>query len=199
MDFKEIVENRYSCKKFNGEKVPKDVFEKLQHLIRMAPSSFNLQPWKIIIVTDQETKEKLFPHSWNQVQITTCSHLLVLCAETDVDKLISRLKNAMIKNKVDKERVESYIAYMTNAMKKKSEEEVLIWAKNQVFLALGNALNGAKSLGLDACPMGGFLPDEYKKVLDLPDDLVPTVLCPIGYRADSPRPKVRLSKEDIFL
>ncbi|MDD1666434.1 MAG: nitroreductase family protein, partial [Methanomicrobiales archaeon] len=67
-----------------------------------------------------------------------------------------------------------------------------------VFLALGNALNGAKSLGLDSCPMGGFDPKEYARILGLPPHLVPTMLCPVGYAADTPEPKIRFPVEEIF-
>lgn len=77
-------------------------------------------------------------------------------------------------------------------------EQQLAWAQHHVFLAIGNALNGAKSLGFDSCPMGGFDPKEYSRILGLPAHLVPTMLCPIGYAADNPKPKWRFKKEDIF-
>jgi nitroreductase len=77
-------------------------------------------------------------------------------------------------------------------------EMQLAMAKQHVFLALGNALNGAKSLGLDSCPMGGFDPKEYARILDLPAHLVPTMLCPVGYAADKREPKIRFPAEEIF-
>jgi nitroreductase len=80
---------------------------------------------------------------------------------------------------------------------KMSPEQKLCWAKSQVFLALGNAVNGAKSLGFDSCPMGGFDPAEYSRVLRIPPPLVPTMLCPVGYAADRPMPKVRFPVEEI--
>jgi nitroreductase len=74
----------------------------------------------------------------------------------------------------------------------------LAMAQHHVFLALGNAVNGAKSLGLDSCPMGGFDPKEYARILGLPPHLVPTMLCPVGYAADRPEPKIRFPVEEIF-
>ena len=59
----------------------------------------------------------------------------------------------------------------------------LAWSQAQTYLALGNALNGAKSLGLDSCPMGGFNPDEFTRILNIPKPLVPVMLCPVGYAA----------------
>ena len=77
-------------------------------------------------------------------------------------------------------------------------EAQVAMAQHHVFLALGNALNGAKSLGFDSCPMGGFDPKEYSRILGLPPNLVPTMLCPVGYAADRPMPKVRFPREEIF-
>ena len=78
-----------------------------------------------------------------------------------------------------------------------SPEQRLAWSQAQVYLALGNALNGAKALGFDSCPMGGFNPAEFSKILKIPSPLVPTMLCPIGFAADKPMPKIRFPKEDI--
>jgi nitroreductase/dihydropteridine reductase len=85
-------------------------------------------------------------------------------------------------------------ARFTQAM---SPEQKLAWSQAQTYLALGNALNGAKSLGFDSCPMGGFDQKEFTRILKIPPPLVPTMLCPVGYAADKPMPKVRFAKEDI--
>src|SRR3989338_5744684 len=132
MDLEKIVQERYATKLFDGRKIPEGKISKLFEVIRNAASSFNIQPWKIIVVKNQELKERLQPATWNQQQIPTCS-------------------------------------------------------QRQTFLALGNALNGAKSLGFDSCPMEGFDPKEYTKILGLPGNLVPTALCPIGYASDKPK------------
>jgi nitroreductase len=78
-----------------------------------------------------------------------------------------------------------------------SKDQKLAWSQAQTYLALGNALNGAKSLGFDSCPMGGFDPQEFSRILKIPAPLVPVMLCPVGYAADKPMPKVRFSKEEI--
>jgi nitroreductase / dihydropteridine reductase len=78
-----------------------------------------------------------------------------------------------------------------------SFDEKLAWAKSQVYLAVANALLGAKALGFDSCPITSFQPEEYARILSIPEHLVPTLVCPIGYAADTAQPKRRLSKEDI--
>ena len=85
-----------------------------------------------------------------------------------------------------------------NIMGNMPPEKKLEMAKAHTYLALGNAVNGAKALGFDSCPMSGFDPEEYSRLLDLPDHLVPTLICPVGYAADNPVPKVRLPREEVF-
>ena len=85
----------------------------------------------------------------------------------------------------------------TGFAKSMSVVQRLAWSQAQTYLALGNALNGAKALGFDACPMGGFDQKEFSRILKIPSPLVPTMLCPVGYAADTPMPKMRFAKEDV--
>jgi len=195
MDFEKIVHERYATKHFDGRKIPESKVNKLLDMIRYAPSSFNIQPWKIIVVTNDKLKEKLTPASMNQKQIESCSHLLVFCANIDIAGNIDKLEELMKKAGAST----GYIDIMRGFDKSLGEEQKLAWAQRQTYLALGNALNGAKSLGFDSCPMEGFDPKAYAKILELPSNLVPTALCPIGYTNDKPNPKLRFSAEEIFV
>ena len=136
--------------------------------------------------------------SWNQPQIGTASHVLVLCADDDIGSLITRLEGALIKAGASKESLKGYVDVMRGFAEGKDKAARLAWAQKQVYIALGNALNGAKALGFDSCPMEGFDPAQYSKILGLPENIVPTLVCPIGYAADTPRPKVRFAAEDVF-
>jgi nitroreductase len=93
--------------------------------------------------------------------------------------------------------IRRHVIELASAHKEKSLEARLAYARNQVFISLGNALNGAKALGLDACPMTNFQPQEYSRILNIPAHIVPAVLVAVGYAADKPTPKRRLAKEDI--
>lgn len=197
MNFNEIVMARYATKKFDGKMIEESKVKKLMELIRFAPSSFNIQPWKIKVIKDKATKEKLLAASMSQQQVTTCSHLLVFCADNDLKGRIDKLES-MIKSAGQLDTYGKYIEIMRGFASSMSEEQRTSWAQRQTFLALGNALNGAKSLGFDSCPMEGFDPEGYSKALNLPKNLRPTVLCPIGYAADTPNPKMRLPENEIF-
>jgi nitroreductase len=197
MEFADIVMSRYATKKFDGRTIPDTKINELLELVRFAPSALNLQPWKIKVVTDQNIKEQLKPAAFDQEQITTCSHLLVFCADPDYDNLIRRLGVLLKKSKVPEEMQERIIGMAIQFTKPMSPEQKLAWSQAQTYLALGNALNGAKSLGFDSCPMGGFDPKEFSRILKVPPPLVPTMLCPVGYAADKPMQKLRFPKEDI--
>ncbi len=198
LTFDEVVHQRYAAKKFTGERLPQEKVDALLEIIRMSASSFGLQPWKIKIVTDKETKDKLQAASWNQPQVGTASHVLVLCADSNVDALIDKFEAAMIKGGATKEKIAGYIKMMKDFAAGMNEEQRKTWAQKQVYIALGNALNGAKYLGFDACPMEGFSPKDYSEILKLPKNLTPTLVCPIGIAADMPMPKTRFPVKDIL-
>jgi nitroreductase len=197
VEFKDIVMQRYATKKFNGKKIPEEKINELIELVRFAPSALNLQPWKIKIVTDQKLKVRLKPAAFGQEQVTTCSHLLVFCANPDYDDLMERLGILLQKNNVPEDARKMILGMASQFVTTMSPDQRFTWSQAQTYLALGNALNGAKSLGFDSCPMGGFNPEEFTKILKIPKPLVPVMLCPVGYAADKPMPKMRFAKEDI--
>lgn len=198
MEFKEIVKSRYATKKFDGKQIPKEKVDALLELIRMAPSSFGLQPYKILVISDKKIKEKLSPATWNQPQITSCSHLLVFCANTDIKPHIDKYERMMEDAKMPEENVRSYVGMMKGFEEALSGEHKLSWAQRQAYIAVGNAVNGAKSLGFDSCPMEGFSPEEYSGILKLPKNIIPSALVAVGYAADEQNPKIRYSKEELF-
>ena len=197
MQFAECVMQRYATKKFDGRTIPAAKVNELLELVRFAPSALNLQPWKIKVIADKATKAALRPVSNDQEQITTCSHLLVFCADADYDSLNKRLGELMKKNHVPDEIIKMVTGMAAGFVAGMSPEQRAAWSQAQTYLALGNALNGAKSLGFDSCPMGGFDPREYSRILKIPAHLTPVMLCPIGYAADKPGPKIRYSRDEI--
>ena len=190
---------RYATKKFDGKTIPEAKIKELVELIRYAPSAVNLQPWKLKIIVDPKIKEELRPAAFGQEQITTCSHLLVFYADTDTDALIEKVDRTMKRSGVPTRRRNMVVGLARNMTANMSPEAKAGWAKCQVFLALGNALNGAKSLGFDSCPMTGFDPQACSRIIKTPPHLILTAFCPVGYAADTPMPKMRFVEEDIIL
>ncbi len=198
MTFKEIVMARNATKSFDGKKIPQEKVEELLHIIRHAATSFNVQPWRVMIIEDDDRKKALAGAAWNQPQVTSCSHLFVFCANIELESLTDRLEAKAIEAGTPKEKVEAFIGMIRGFIKGLQGENRLAWAQRQTYLALGNGINGAKALGFDSCPMEGFEPDEFAKILGLPETLVPTALMTIGHANDTPRPKLRFSREEMF-
>jgi len=199
MDFKDCVEQRYATKRFDGRPIPDAAVRELLELVRLAPSALNLQPWRIKVVSNPAQKEALKPAAFDQEQITTCSHLLVFCADPDYDGLIRRLEALLKENGVPEETRTAIVEMASRFADAMTPEQRFAWSQAQTYLALSNALHGAKSLGFDSCPMTGFDPAAFSRILAIPGPLVPVILCPIGYAADSPGPKRRFSLEEILI
>lgn len=196
MNLKTIMQERYATKKFTGEAIPQEKIDELQEMIRLAPTSYGLQAFKVKVVTDPALKEKLQAASWNQPQITTCSHLFVFCADTDVTRRLDEYKD-LLSGKMPKENVENFTGMIANMIASLSEEDIHGWTARQTYIALAHALLGAKALGFDSCPMEGFDAQQYETILDLPNNLKPVVICPVGIAADEARPKTRF--DDLFI
>ncbi len=134
----------------------------------------------------------------DQPQINSCSHLLVFCANTDLDGHAQKNVQMMRENGVPGEVLEGYENVMKTFLGNYDSKAGLVEAQENVFLAVMTAIFAAKSMGVDSCPMQGFDPSAYSEILDIPSDIVPTMIVPLGYPADKQMPKMRFSKDEIF-
>lgn len=135
-----------------------------------APSSFGLQPYKIIAVSNKELKEKLKPVSYNQSQVTECQTLFILCARTDVEARAEEyLKVAGAEAMRDM--LMGFVSYLPDKT---------AWATKQAYIALGFGLAAAAEYKIASCPMEGFNGVEVAKILELPSTLVPVVFLAVG-------------------
>lgn len=199
MEFQEIVEQRYAAKKFESRPVPEEKIAQLVELIRLAPSALNLQPWKVKIVSDPQVKEQLAAATENQEMAATASHILVFCANSDIAPLIEKVSAGMTAAGVPEE-IRNHVLELANGVNESlSPEQKKEWATRQVYLAVGNAVNGAKALGFDSCPVTSFQPEEFARILNIPAHLHPVIICPLGYAAHPAKPKLRFPVEDIVL
>lgn len=205
----ELLKNlnwRYATKKFDTtKKVSSDDLQKLKEAIQLSVSSYGLQLYKVIIIENPEIREKLKPASWNQSQITDASHVFVFCNYTDASpKAIDDfIKQTAETRNIDLEQLNGYGDFIKEKLKEKTPEEKTSWLKSQTYLALGNLLNACAELKIDTCPMEGFEPEAYNKILDLnKQGLNAAVIAPIGYRHHEDHtiglPKVRKPIEQLF-
>jgi nitroreductase len=195
---------RYATKVFDStKKIPEDTWAALEESLILTPSSYGLQPWKFIIIQDKELREELISHSWRQRQVVDCSHLVVMAtrrtmSEVEIDANLMRIAE------VRGGTADSLAGFRKMLTGTLAEGYMTTeWAKMQAYIALGQFMAAAALLGVDTCPMEGFMPEKYDEVLGLEErGLTAAVLCPAGYRHADDRyavlPKVRFKSCDVI-
>ncbi|BDW93724.1 MULTISPECIES: NAD(P)H-dependent oxidoreductase [Flagellimonas] len=204
-----LVENlkwRYATKKFDASKmVSKDELQKLKEAVQLSASSYGLQLYKVLIVSNKELKEKLKPAAWGQDQLTDASHIFVFCNYTErknehIDDYIratSKIQDTPI------EKLEGYSNLIKQSTSSKSDVEWQSWSQKQTYLALSNLLAACAELKIDSCPIEGFEPEKFNAILGLEEQgLNAAVIATVGYRSSEDhtqfRKKVRKPMEILF-
>ena len=197
---------RYATKKFDPDrKIPDDVWHTLEQSLVLAPSSFGLQPWKFFVVRNPELRGQLRQHAWDQAQVTEASHLVVLAIKTDInaDDVAPYIDRVAEVRQMPKDKLEGLASMIKGYLKEPPYPlQPDAWSAKQVYLALGFFLYSAAMLGIDTCPMEGFVPSEFDQILGLPaQGYAATVLCAAGYRAEDDKyadlAKVRYETDDV--
>ena len=205
MELLEKLKWRYAAKAMNGNKVPQDKVDNIIEAASLAPTSSGLQPFEIIVITNQEIKETIRPIAWNQSVITDCSHLLVFAAwgtytEDRINKMFDLTNEVRgFKN----EGWEAYRQMLLGSYPQQSPEVNFNHAAKQAYIAFSQSIAAAAFEGVDSTPIEGFTPEEVDKILGLnKKGLKSCVILEKGYRDEESDwlvnlKKVRKSKEDL--
>lgn len=182
------LEWRYATKKFNPEKTLSD--EKLnivKQAFNLTATSFGLQTIKLLVIKSKDIRQKLVEHSFGQKQVLEASHLLVLCIQDNIqtDDVEAHFDNVEAIRATPKSVLEPFERDLKNMMAAKSVEERQKWSVNQAYIALGNLMTVCAMEEIDSCPMEGFDPKAYDKLLNLESmNLRSVLLLPVGYRSN---------------
>lgn len=207
MNVLESLKWRSATKKFDSsKKVSNEDLEKLIEAASLTATSGGFQPFKLVVVSSDEVKEKLVPVAYNQTQVGEASHVFVFALESNIDetmvdaymKLASEVRNQPL------ESLEGYSQSMKAWIGSMDDNQRYAWARSQAYIALGTVMTAAAAMKIDSCPMEGFVPDQFEEILDLKSkNLQPVVILPIGYRSEedvySTLPKVRKSRENFVI
>jgi nitroreductase len=197
---------RYATKKFDPvKKVERKHLQYLSEAVRLSASSYGLQPYKVMIIQNDEIRKLLKEASWNQAQITDASHLFVFCIHQDyplqeIDNYFSLIQDVQ---NADSKSLNGYKNSLKTLFQQKTPEEKRQWAARQVYIALGSLLIACAELKIDACPMEGFEKDRYDEILGLREQgFRSVVIAAVGYRSTeddaSKRKKARKPREILF-
>jgi nitroreductase len=165
-------------------------YEPILRAIQIAPSSFGVQPYRVVILTNKQLKEDIKPHCFNQEQITACDVLLVFCAIKNIDARVDEY----IKES-DSEGMRSMITGFLGNTTDKVE-----WARKQAYIALGFAMAAATELKIASCPMEGFLVDKVAEILATDPNYIPSVFLALG-REDVnavSKPRFKFPMDNLF-
>ncbi len=207
MNIIEALNWRHAVKGFDAKKkLDEKDFEEILESLRLSPSSFGLQPWKFVVVKNEQLREKLRPNAWNQPQTTDASHFIVLCSLKEMkEEFVERyLKYITEIRKVNLSTLDDYKALILGFLKNQSKEQISAWMENQIYIALGVLLAACALKGIETCPMEGFDRNKFDEILELDKyDIKSVVCCAIGYHSESDylanAKKVRFPKNELVV
>jgi nitroreductase len=204
----ESLEWRYATKKFDSsKKIDEATWAHLEQALILSPSSYGLQPWKFIIVQNQEIKEQLKAVSWNQSQVADCSHHVVFAIKEKMDEehITQFIAQTAEVRGVDAASMDGYkkmmIGDLVTGPRGQASSE---WAARQAYIALGNFMTSAALIGVDTCPLEGIDGTKYDEILGLKGSGWKVVVaCPAGFRSSEDKyasaKKVRFSASDLIV
>jgi nitroreductase len=185
MELLESLQWRYATKKMNGDKIPQDKLDRILEATRLAPSSYGLTPYQVIVVEDQELKEKLVGACYGQTQLADSSAVLVFAVWDTIDEneVEYYIKTMALERNIPIEALNDFKGMMLGTLSNMTEEQKTIWAQKQTYIGLGFSLVASAIEGVDSTPMEGFVPSQVDEILELKElGLKSTLVLPLGYR-----------------
>jgi len=204
----EIQNYRYATKLFDStKKIPAQTWAAIEQSLIDSPSSYGLQPWKFVVITDPAIKKAIRPQTWNQSQTEDASHYLVICAKEKMDSAhVAKFIDRMVEVRGgERAALAGYEKMMNGDVVTGPRSQVSFeWAARQCYIALGNFMTSCALVGVDTCPIEGFVPGEYDKILGLEGTGWRSVVCcAAGYRSADDKyaqmKKVRFDKKDLII
>lgn len=205
MSLKDSLSWRYATKRMTGGKVPQEKADKILEAIRLAPTSFGLQPFKVIVIEDEKLREEIFNTSCQQPQIKEASHVLVFAANKKVtaEQVQEYMELIATTRGIPVESLDGFKA-MFDGIVAGTAEQNFVWTARQAYLAFGVGIVAAALEQVDATPMEGFNPQAMDKILGLEEqNLGSTTILTLGYRDEAndslvKAAKVRKSMDKLF-
>lgn len=201
-DFLKAMDFRHACKIFDESKKISD--EDIKFILecgRKSPSSLGMEPWKFIVITNPELKAKIRPFCWDQVQITSCSHLVVVLAKIQDLKIETGIPLKKFERRgLDREKTEAYLKKYEGFAKNilSSDTEIYNWTSRQCHIAAANMMSAAAFIGIDSCPIGGYEKEKLENFMKLDSSVYQiALLLPFGYRINPQSKQLRDSFEKV--
>lgn len=184
----EAVKERRATPSFDGSPIPDEILSIIIKAGAEAPSGYNIQPWRFIVVKDAEQKKRLRAAAMNQPKVEEASVVIVFCGDLDATKgknlddiLNESLKHGFTKEQNEKVREiinKSFNGPAGNAMG--LAPDYAVWLNRHVMIAFTTMMWTAETLGYDTAPMEGYFEDKVKSVLNIPEHVRVVAMLGIG-------------------
>ncbi|WP_159800855.1 NAD(P)H-dependent oxidoreductase [Flavobacterium sp. MK4S-17] len=207
MNTLESLKWRYAVKKYDaGKKISENDLETLKEAVQLSVSSMGLQPYKVLVIEDEETRKKLAPVAYNQNGITDASHVFIFAnivnvGEKEIEEYLNNIAETRGVSRNDLKGFEDMLYGAINGMDEQAKQS---WTAKQTYIALSTLINTAAEMQIDATPMEGFDAEGVNQVLGLDKlGLNAAVMATVGYRHKEDDfqhlKKVRKPKEKLFI
>ena len=177
---------RYATKQYDPtKKLAQEDVDKIIEAARLAPTSSGLQQFRVIVITNQELKDKIIPIAMDQRIVADCSHLLVFAAwdKYTTERIEGQYDYITDERDLPRGRFSSYTDRLKNLYLNQAENENFVHTARQAYIGFGLAIAQAAELKVDSTPMEGFSTDALDELLDLRSKgLRSVLLLPLGYR-----------------
>jgi len=201
-DFTKAMDFRHACKIFDEtKKISDDEMHYILEAGHKSPSSFGMEGWKFLVISNDELKKELRPACWDQVQVTSCSHLVIILTAIDAVKVESgepekRFKRREMPQETLDFYIDLYAKHLAHILS--TDENIYAWTARQTYIALGNMMTAAAYIGIDSCPIEGFEKEKVEEILELDTrKWQVSVVVPFGYRLNEQSTQLRLPFEEV--
>jgi nitroreductase / dihydropteridine reductase len=199
--------SRYSVKQFTSEVINPEAKAVLIDSINLAPTSYGLQPFKVVIVESADLKQAILPIAYGQVQVSTAESIIIWCGVDSYERAVQDYNTRLVESgRLTEEKAGGFAQYLLSQKDSLStnNQSIVNWYAKQAYLSLGFAMATASVLEIDSCAMEGFDHAKLDELLGLKGKgLTSLVMLTIGVgdHADTNKtaPKVRKTQEGLII
>ncbi|PSG98545.1 MAG: hypothetical protein BRC29_00270 [Nanohaloarchaea archaeon SW_7_43_1] len=199
MNTEDAIENWFSVKKFTDKEVEEEKLEKIFRLTTNAPTAFNLQPYRFIVLGSEQAKDKAVSSAipinrWIQY----AENIVILIGDEEIDVNADQvLKQKLEEGKIDDEKAGN-LRQMYERYKNRDEEFITGWLTRNTMIPATFFMLACKTQGIGSCPVRGFSQEKLSEKLDLKDSERPVLLIPIGYPKEDGDREWRRPGKNVF-
>jgi len=196
----QVMEARHSVRKYHaGYEIPQEDLEEILRLAATAPSAWNLQHWRFLVVTDPAVKEKLHPIAYMQQQVLDASATIIVLGDLEADKSAAPVYDRAVAKGYMSQEVRDAIVGQVEAAYKNNPQFARDEAIRNSSYAAMQLMLAAKAKGYDTCPIGGYDMEALIRELNIPPRYLPTLMITLGKANGDPRPSDRFPLDELVI